>query len=66
VVAAAQGDPAALYNLGICHAHGEGAPQDLLEAMRWLKRAAAKGHPGAAAMAAKHEDVKKRFKEEPN
>eukprot|EP00628_Pelagophyceae_sp_CCMP2097_P003810 CAMPEP_0184101442 /NCGR_PEP_ID=MMETSP0974-20121125/12837_1 /TAXON_ID=483370 /ORGANISM="non described non described, Strain CCMP2097" /LENGTH=37 /DNA_ID= /DNA_START= /DNA_END= /DNA_ORIENTATION= len=33
----------------MCHANGHGVPQDLDEALRLFKRAAAKGDAGAAA-----------------
>jgi TPR repeat protein len=33
----------------VCHYYGQGAPQDLDEALRCFKRAAAKGLDGAAA-----------------
>jgi len=49
-LAAAQGDPEALCNLATCHANGRGMPEDLHEALLY-KRAAAKGHAGAAAAA---------------
>mmetsp|Transcript_18307 Transcript_18307/g.63084 ORF Transcript_18307/g.63084 Transcript_18307/m.63084 type:complete len:86 (-) Transcript_18307:106-363(-) len=48
-LAAAQGYADALFNLGACHANGHGVPQDYHEALRLFKRAAAKGHAGAAA-----------------
>jgi TPR repeat protein len=41
----------ALYNLGTCYETGYGVVQDLDEALRLYKRAAAKGHAGAAAAA---------------
>jgi len=49
-LAAAQGDADALFNLGDCYTDGEGVPQDDDEAQRLFKRAAAKGHAGAAGM----------------
>jgi len=48
-LAAAQSLPDALFNLGTCYGLGHGVPQDLNEALRLFKRAAAKGHAGAAA-----------------
>jgi hypothetical protein len=51
-LAAAQGEPNALYNLSLCYAHGHGAPQDLDEALKLCKRAVAKGHARAAATVA--------------
>jgi hypothetical protein len=49
-LAAAQGHPGALFNLGVCHVNGHALPQDDHEALRFFKRAAAKGHTRAAAM----------------
>jgi hypothetical protein len=54
-LAAAQDLPNALYSLAVCHAfpnaNGRSAPEDPDEALRLFKRAAAKGHAGAAVQA---------------
>lgn len=42
-VAAASGDPAALYEVGARYAEGNGVPRDLAEAAVWLERAAETG-----------------------
>lgn len=42
-VAAAQGDPAALYEVGARYADGDGVARDLAEAAIWLERAAEAG-----------------------
>ncbi|KAJ1457944.1 hypothetical protein M885DRAFT_614953 [Pelagophyceae sp. CCMP2097] len=47
-LAAAQGQPEALYALGCCHARGRGVPEDAAEARRCFARAAAEGHANAA------------------
>jgi uncharacterized protein len=54
--AAEQGDRDAAYNLGVIYATGFGKgvatdPQEAAEALKWLGRAASKGHPQAANMA---------------
>jgi len=54
--AAEQGDRDSAYNLGVIYATGFGKgltadPQEAAEALTWLGRAAAKGHPQAANMA---------------
>ena len=41
--AAANGDPAAAYEVAMRHIDGRGVPQNLAEAARWLERAAAAG-----------------------
>jgi len=41
-VAAAEGKPAAQYNLGLRQAYGDGTPTDLKEAKKWMQEAA--GH----------------------
>jgi len=49
---AAQGNAGALHGLGVCSENGHGVPQDngdAVEALRYFKRAAAKGHGEAAA-----------------
>jgi hypothetical protein len=48
-LAAVQGVPEALFNLGVCQGTGEGAPRDLDHALRLYTRAAAKAGVGAAA-----------------
>jgi TPR repeat protein len=48
-LAAAQGLPAALFNVAECHEHGQGVPKNKAEAIRWYRRAQAAGYPGAAA-----------------
>jgi len=48
-LAAAQSLPDALFNLGTCYGLGHGVPQDLNEALRLFKRAAAEGYAGAPA-----------------
>ena len=45
--AAAEGDANGLYNLGTCHAHGYGTPQDDQSAFNCFRAAAEKGHPEA-------------------
>jgi TPR repeat protein len=54
--AAEQGDRDAAYNLGVIYATGFGKgvatdPREAAEALKWLGRAAGKGHPQAANMA---------------
>ncbi|MGB6643291.1 MAG: tetratricopeptide repeat protein, partial [Thermoanaerobaculia bacterium] len=44
---AEQGDAEAQYHLGGLHVTGKGGKIDLSEASRWLRRAAARGHPVA-------------------
>lgn len=41
------GDPAAQYDLGACYDFGYSAPIDKAQAIRWYRRAANNGHPGA-------------------
>ena len=49
-LAAAQDEPTALSNLGLCHAQGVGVPRaDRIRACEFLARAAEQGHPGASA-----------------
>jgi hypothetical protein len=48
-LAAAQDQPEALYYLGACYDNGDGVLEDVDEALRLYKIAAAKGHAGAAA-----------------
>ena len=45
--AAATGDPAAGYNLGMMYADGEGTPVDYPKAALWFRKAADEGNPGA-------------------
>jgi len=47
-LAAAQGVAKAVLNLGQCYVNGQGAPRDLDEALRLLKRAEAMGNAEAA------------------
>ena len=54
--AAEQGDRDSAYNLGVIYATGFGKgvttdPKEAAEALKWLGRAASKGHPQAANMA---------------
>lgn len=42
--AAAAGNTAAQYHLGLMHARGEGVPKDLAVAATWFERAATGGH----------------------
>ena len=49
LAAAAQGDIAALYDLGVAYSTGShGAPCDLVEAHKWFNLAALKGHEEAS------------------
>jgi uncharacterized protein len=49
LAAAAQGETAALYDLGIAYSTGShGAPCDLVEAHKWFNLAALKGHEEAS------------------
>ncbi len=48
-LAAAQGYPAALFNVAVFHEKGLGIPVDEAAAIHWYKRAQAAGDPGAAA-----------------
>ena len=45
--AAAQGDAAAQYNLGVMYAEGEGVAKDTVKAVEWYKKAAAQGDKDA-------------------
>ena len=48
LAAAAQGEPAALYDLGVAYSTGShGAPCDLVEAHKWFNLAALSGHEEA-------------------
>jgi len=40
---AGQGDAQAQYDLGLCYANGRGVPMNLVEAAKWLRRAADRG-----------------------
>lgn len=54
--AAAQGDARAQYSLALRYAHGQGTPQNLTEAARWLERAASAGFaPAQYRLAALYE-----------
>jgi len=44
---AADGFPAAQFNLGVCYYNGEGVPQNYSEAMKWYRLAMETGVPGA-------------------
>lgn len=37
------GNPQAQYTLGYMYYHGEGVPEDMDEALKWIRRAAAQG-----------------------
>jgi len=56
-LAAAQGDLDALFNLGMCHANGQGVLRDDDAALRLYKRAAAEGHADAAEAVAELEAI---------
>ena len=43
------GDPDAQYNLGRLYLYGRGVPKDAIQAVRWFKLAADKGHRSAQA-----------------
>ena len=45
--AAAQGDTAAQYSLGVCYYNGEGVGRDFAEAVKWFEKAAAQGDEDA-------------------
>lgn len=45
--AAQAGDPDAQYALGYMYYYGKGTPQDLTQAMEWMRKAAAQGQPQA-------------------
>lgn len=42
-----QGNTTAQYNLGVMYEHGEGPPQDYVEAAKWYLKAAEQSHPTA-------------------
>ena len=42
-----QGDIDAAFRVGFMYTHGQGVPQDLDEAIRWVRKAAEAGHPEA-------------------
>lgn len=44
---AAAGDPVAQYELGVMFGNGDGVPQDLGQALKWLRLAAQAGHAKA-------------------
>lgn len=46
---ASRGNPEGQLRVGLLYSRGEGVGQDMIEAYRWLKLAADKGHPRAAA-----------------
>src|SRR5690606_21311553 len=41
------GNAKAQYGLGLLHAHGQGIPQDPVQAETWLRKSAEQGHAGA-------------------
>jgi TPR repeat protein len=45
--AAAQGDTAAFYQLGMAYLGGRGVPKDEATALEWHRKAAEKGHGGS-------------------
>ena len=45
--AAEQGLAEAQYNLGVCYINGWGVPQDVEEAIKWLRKAAEQGYEDA-------------------
>ena len=45
--AAEQGDAEAQYKLGIAYSHGQGIPENPVEAVKWFRRAAEQGHEKA-------------------
>jgi TPR repeat protein len=45
--AAAQNNPKAQRNLGVCYANGEGVMKDYVEAYKWWLLAARQGHEDA-------------------
>lgn len=47
-----QNDPEIQYQIGLCYQRGEGVEQSGTEAEKWLRRAEAQGHQGAAALLA--------------
>jgi TPR repeat protein len=47
-LAAAQGNPEALFNVAVCHEYGQGVRKNKAAAIRWYKRAQAAGDPEAA------------------
>lgn len=54
-LAAAQGDPHALFCVGLMHEYGHGVPADNFEAIRWYRRAADAGHRRAVLRLQKNE-----------
>ena len=51
-----QTDPEIQYQIGICYLRGEGVEQSGTEAEKWLRRAQAQGHQGAADLLARSEE----------
>ncbi len=45
---AALGNPRAQYTLGYMYYHGQGVPQDMEQALQWIRQAAAQGKRGRA------------------
>jgi hypothetical protein len=52
--AAAQGEPNAQVNLGMCYANGTGVPKDPRAAVAWYRQPAAQGHANAQYNLALH------------
>lgn len=48
-----QNDPEIQYQIGLCYQRGEGVEQNGVEAEKWLRRAEAGGHQGAASLLAR-------------
>ena len=44
---AEKGEPAAQYNLGLCYFRGEGVTKDMVESVKWYRKAADQGHADA-------------------
>lgn len=44
---AEKGDPAAQYNLGLCYFRGEGVTKDMVESVKWYRKAADQDHADA-------------------
>jgi TPR repeat protein len=40
---ALSGDRTAQFNIGVCHEHGAGVPQNMEEAIAWFRRSAQQG-----------------------
>jgi len=55
--AAEQGDPDAQFKLGVLYYSGEGVPQDLTEARKWILKAAEQGDATAQAWLVEHSEI---------